>query len=166
MSSAGWRSARARYAEPHQRHSQFPGRPGPAGTIVGEHLDQQRHGVLGPDRDPASGKGAAQRGERKEHEIVALPDVRPLVREHGRELGLIKQIQRARADHDAGPQPGKAVRGSGRVVVAPRLSTNRSMPRSTARAEQAELITPLPPINRTRMPVTLVRAPAGPGPGS
>jgi hypothetical protein len=39
--------------------------------------------------------------------------------------------------------------GSGRAVLRPRFSTNSSMPRSTATREQAELMTPLPPMNKT-----------------
>jgi hypothetical protein len=37
--------------------------------------------------------------------------------------------------------------GSGRLVLRPRFSTNKSMPRSTASREHAELMTPLPPMN-------------------
>src|SRR5690348_16967511 len=44
--------------------------------------------------------------------------------------------------------------GSGRCPVRPRFSTNSSMPRSAASHEHAELITPLPPMKRTRRPLT------------
>ncbi len=47
-----------------------------------------------------------------------------------------------------------ASRGSGRVAVWPRLSTYRSMPRSTARRAHAELMTPVPPMNSTFREVT------------
>jgi hypothetical protein len=39
--------------------------------------------------------------------------------------------------------------GSGRVVLRPRFKTNSSTPFSTATREHAELMTPLPPMNRT-----------------
>ena len=39
--------------------------------------------------------------------------------------------------------------GSGRVVVRPRLRTVTSMPSSTARRQQAALISPVPPMTRT-----------------
>jgi hypothetical protein len=51
--------------------------------------------------------------------------------------------------------------GSGRVVFLPRFSTNSSISLSTANREQAELMTPLPPMNNTlsfAIPPTLVRA--------
>ena len=51
--------------------------------------------------------------------------------------------------------------GSGRVVFLPRFSTNRSISLSAANREQAELMTPLPPMNNTlsfAMVPTLVRA--------
>jgi hypothetical protein len=41
----------------------------------------------------------------------------------------------------------RAPGGSGRTVLRPRFSTDSSMPLSTATREQAELITPLPPMN-------------------
>ena len=40
------------------------------------------------------------------------------------------------------------------VPLVPRLSTNNSIPRSTASHEHAELMTPLPPMNSTLSPVT------------
>src|ERR1700733_1366302 len=44
--------------------------------------------------------------------------------------------------------------GRTRPVLVPRLSTNSSMPLSTASREQAELITPVPPMKRTlRSPI-------------
>ena len=51
--------------------------------------------------------------------------------------------------------------GSGRVVFLPRFSTNRSISLSAANREQAELMTPLPPMNNTLsfdMVPTVVRA--------
>jgi hypothetical protein len=51
--------------------------------------------------------------------------------------------------------------GSGRVVFLPRFSTNSSISLSAANREQAELMTPLPPMNNTlsfAMVPTLVRA--------
>src|SRR5450755_164560 len=39
--------------------------------------------------------------------------------------------------------------GSGRVVLCPRFRTDNSMPLSTATREHAELMTPLPPMNKT-----------------
>ena len=42
----------------------------------------------------------------------------------------------------------RASGGSGRIDVAPRLSTNSSIPASTARCEQPALISPVPPMNR------------------
>ena len=39
--------------------------------------------------------------------------------------------------------------GSGRVVLRPRFKTNSSTPFSTATREHAELMTPLPPMNKT-----------------
>jgi hypothetical protein len=39
--------------------------------------------------------------------------------------------------------------GSERPVLKPRLRTNNSIPLSTATREQAELITPVPPMNKT-----------------
>src|SRR6201994_2991867 len=39
--------------------------------------------------------------------------------------------------------------GSGRSWLVPRFSTYRSMPRATASRDDAELMTPLPPMNRT-----------------
>jgi hypothetical protein len=50
--------------------------------------------------------------------------------------------------------------GSGRTLLRPRFSTSNSMPLSTATREQAELMTPLPPMNSTlsfAMPLTLDR---------
>ena len=51
--------------------------------------------------------------------------------------------------------------GSGRVAFLPRFSTNSSISLSAANREQAELMTPLPPMNNTlsfAMVHTLVRA--------
>ena len=56
--------------------------------------------------------------------------------------------------------------GSGRAVLRPRFSTNRSMPLSTATREHAELMTPLPPMNSTLrfvIPLTLNRDQCGEG---
>jgi hypothetical protein len=39
--------------------------------------------------------------------------------------------------------------GSGRVLLSPRFKTNRSTPFSTVTREHAELMTPLPPMNKT-----------------
>jgi len=39
--------------------------------------------------------------------------------------------------------------GSGRLVLRPRFKTNSSTPFSTATREHAELMTPLPPMNKT-----------------
>ena len=50
--------------------------------------------------------------------------------------------------------PHRRPGGGGRCRVLPRFSTVRSMPCSTALRAQAELITPLPPMNRTRKAVT------------
>ena len=47
---------------------------------------------------------------------MPLPQVRPLVREHGGELGLVEQVKGARADHDRRAQPGDAVGGRRRVI--------------------------------------------------
>ena len=47
--------------------------------------------------------------------------------------------------------------GSGRVVLRPRFRTNRSMPLSTATREHAELMTPLPPMNKTLSFAMLLR---------
>ena len=50
--------------------------------------------------------------------------------------------------------------GSGRAEFRPRFSTNSSMPLSAATREHAELMTPLPPMNRTlsfAIPLTLNR---------
>ncbi len=44
--------------------------------------------------------------------------------------------------------------GGGRSPVLPRLSTHRSMPCSIALWVQAELMIPLPPMNKTRKAVT------------
>ena len=44
--------------------------------------------------------------------------------------------------------------GSGRVLVLPRLSTVSSIPAATARAAHAELMMPVPPMNRTFRAVT------------
>ena len=54
--------------------------------------------------------------------------------------------------------------GSGRTVLRPRFSTDNSMPLSTATREQAELMTPLPPMNSTLslvIPLTLDRLSEG-----
>jgi hypothetical protein len=40
--------------------------------------------------------------------------------------------------------------GNGRSWVAPRLSAYKSIPRRTANLQHAELMIPLPPMNRTR----------------
>ena len=47
--------------------------------------------------------------------------------------------------------------GRGRSVLRPRFSTNSSMPLSTATREQAELMTPLPPMNNTVSCAMLLR---------
>jgi hypothetical protein len=39
--------------------------------------------------------------------------------------------------------------GSGRVALRPRFKTDSSAPFSTATREHAELMTPLPPMNKT-----------------
>ena len=44
--------------------------------------------------------------------------------------------------------------GNGWRLVAPRFSAYTSKPRSTANCEQAELMIPLPPMKRTRSPLT------------
>ncbi len=84
-------------------------------------------------RDAGPGEGAVQRGERQQHQVVPLADVRPLVREHRRELGLVEQVQRPGADHDAGPQPRHAVRRGGRVIEHQRTRRLR-----VAASEQCE----------------------------
>jgi hypothetical protein len=46
--------------------------------------------------------------------------------------------------------------GSGRVVLRPRFKTNSPTPFSTATLEHAELMTPLPPMNKTlSFPISL-----------
>jgi hypothetical protein len=47
--------------------------------------------------------------------------------------------------------------GSGRAALLPRFSTNSSIPLSAATREQAELMTPLPPMNSTLSLVMLLR---------
>ena len=56
---------------------------------------------------------------------------------------------RADAGSRMSPSRRRASAGSGRADVRPRLRTYRSIPRSTARCEQAELICPEPPTNKT-----------------
>ena len=55
--------------------------------------------------------------------------------------------------------------GGGRSPVLPRLSTHRSMPCSIALWAQAELMTPLPPMKRTRNAV-IPQQPRAPAPPS
>jgi len=47
---------------------------------------------------------------------VSFAQVSSLVREHGRELSRIKQLEGTGADHDGGAQPGHAVRRRRRMV--------------------------------------------------
>jgi hypothetical protein len=56
---------------------------------------------------------------------------------------------RADAGSRMSPTRRRAPAGSGRADVRPRLSTCNSMPTSTARCAQAELICPEPPMNKT-----------------
>src|ERR1700723_2565756 len=50
--------------------------------------------------------------------------------------------------------------GSGRSVLRPRFSTNKSMPCATATRAHAELMTPVPPMNNTLRLATPQRQPA------
>src|SRR5579875_3156901 len=64
------------------------------------------------------------------------------------------RASRADAGSRMSPRSTVASGGSGRSRVLPRFSTVRSMPRAAASREHAELITPLPPMNRTRRSAT------------
>src|SRR5690242_16525458 len=61
--------------------------------------------------------------------------------------------------------PGSTVAagGSGRSWLRPRLTTYRSMSRSAASHEQAELMTPLPPMNSTLSRISPTLEPASDG---
>jgi hypothetical protein len=63
-------------------------------------------------------------------------------------------IARTLAGSWASPCSTVTPAGSGRYRVCPRFSTDSSMPAATAARAHAELITPVPPRKRTRIPVT------------
>ena len=58
-----------------------------------------------------------------------------------------------RTDRRTSARSTRTSGGSGRIEVVPRLRTCNSIPRSTASREQAELMFPLPPTNRTFNPL-------------
>ena len=93
----------------HQCPGQGSGARGPHRGVVGEQFDQQPHRVERVGAADEAGEGGVDGGEHLEHQIVAGSQVRVLVAEDRRHLGVRQRAQRALADDDATADAGQAV---------------------------------------------------------
>ena len=113
---AGRHASAAGGADPQQGRRQLTSRPLPQGAIVGVHFDEQADGAVSLPGHPGPAECPQQGQEWQQDQVMAFPQVRALVREHGRQLVGVQQVEGSGADHDRGPQARQAVRGGGRVV--------------------------------------------------
>ena len=145
--------------EAQQGGGELLGRAVPARAVVGGHLDQQLDRVEASADQPELREDLAQRGERQQHEVVALARVRALVGEDGRQLVRVEQPQRAGADDDLGertrarsrpPRPG----GRGRACREPRGRRARPAPAARGggggRVRRAAIATSSTPVEQER----------------
>ena len=63
------------------------------GDVVGPHLDQRGHRDLGADHPLHERGRRPPRDERQHHEVVAFPQVRALVGEHGDDLAGVERLR-------------------------------------------------------------------------
>ena len=69
------------------------------GPVVGAHLHQQRDRLRHPRQPAPHRQRPPQRGERQQHQVVALRGVGAFVLQHRGQFGAVQQRQRAGADH-------------------------------------------------------------------